>query len=55
MSQVYLLVAVPVFALAGALSLTLFVWSSIRDYARARRAIRQISTIHRLHRPEVTA
>ena len=42
MLQVYLLVAVPVFALAGVLTLALVVWARIQDYARARRAMRQI-------------
>jgi hypothetical protein len=61
MLQVYLLVAVPVFALAGVLTLALVVGTKIQDYVRARRAMRQIvlttsgrlrglSTIDRLER-----
>ena len=42
MLQVYLLVAVPVFALAGLLTLTLFIWTKLQDYMRAQRAMRQI-------------
>jgi hypothetical protein len=62
MLQVYLLVAVPVFVLAGLLTLALFVWSTMKDYARARRELRRIVLVHsggaaaspaidRLHRP----
>jgi uncharacterized membrane protein len=42
--QVYLLVAVPVFALAGLLILALFVWTKLQEYAHARRAMKQIVT-----------
>ena len=62
MLQVYLLVAIPVFILAGLLTLALFVWSTMKDYARARRELRRIvlvnsgrptalPAIDQLHRP----
>ena len=42
MLQVYLLVALPIFALAGALTLGLSIYGKVQEYARARRAMRQI-------------
>ena len=46
MLQVYLLVAVPVFVLAGLLTLALFAWSTMKDYARARRELRRIVLVN---------
>jgi hypothetical protein len=46
MLQVYLLVAVPIFVLAGLLTLALFVWSTMKDYARARRELRRIVLVN---------
>ena len=42
MLQVYLLVAVPVFALAGMMTLGLAAYMKVQDYLRARRVMRQI-------------
>ena len=42
MLQIYLLVAVVVFAAAGIFMLPFFVYAKLQDYARARRAMRQI-------------
>jgi hypothetical protein len=45
--ETYLLVAVPVFALAGAFILALFVSNKVQEYAQARRAMKRIVTADR--------
>ena len=49
--QIYLLVAAPVFALAGAVILAMFVTSKLLEYAQARRAIKRIATGNRFQYP----
>jgi flagellar basal body-associated protein FliL len=49
--QIYLLVAVPVFALAGAFILALFVSNKVQEYAQARRAMKRIVTGNRFQYP----
>jgi len=40
---VFVLVTVPILALAGMILLGLFIWSELQDYARARYAMRHVA------------
>ena len=43
MIEVFLVVSIPIFVLAGAVLLTLIAWTEAKDYARARLAMRRIA------------
>jgi len=49
--QIYLLVAAPVFALAGTFILALYVSNKVQEYAQARRAMKRIATNTRFQYP----
>ena len=45
MFKVLIIVAAPVFAIAGATLLALIVWDEMKQYARARRAMQRIAAL----------
>jgi hypothetical protein len=44
MLQIFLVVAIPIFVLAGSVLLSMIAWTEMKDYARARIAMRRIVT-----------
>jgi hypothetical protein len=37
--QIFLVVSIPIFVLAGTILLSLIVWAQVKDYARARHGV----------------